>query len=537
MRDDDPGARAAGSGDEAEVGSGVRVGGDAYGKVRLDPPRASRTGGRSGPRPAPPGCLRRAVRRKRRDPRARRRSLIVTGALSALVLAGSGVVWALPNYAAGQVGAVDAGTVEAEPRGALNILLVGVDRRDHLTRRQQNLLHLGRDLGRRTDTMMLIHLSEDHDRITVVSLPRDSWVTIPGKGEHKINSAYQFGGPKLTVETVRQATGLPIHHYVEVNVLGFIDVVDAVGGIEVCTPVPINDTKTKFRLPAGTHELDGVQALFYARTRATARSDLDRIDRQQQVLSALLDRALSGGTLANPVRLTNLINSALRTITVDRALSQNLLGLAEQLRDVSTDDVEFATVPLADVDYRTPTGESAVLWDKAAAAELFRRIKDDEPLIKPVTSPSATPSSGGTATPGGAASATPSPSASPTIPPSRIMLRVYNGTDVNGLGARTRQELIDAGFLVPSPAGNTATAYEKTVIRYAPGREDSARTVAAAIPGAEVRQADIEGIEVIVGRQHPGVRKVTVAVPSPAATPGASPSPSARTATQNICRS
>lgn len=547
MRDDDPGARVTGSGDEAEADSGVRVGGDGYGKVRLGPPRASRSGGRPGPRPAPPG-VRRAVRRKRRDPRKRLRRLIVAGALSALVLAGSGVVWALPNYAAGRVAAVDAGTVEAEPRGALNILLVGVDRRDHLTRRQQNLLHLGRDLGRRTDTMMIIHLSEDHDRVTVVSLPRDSWVTIPGKGEHKINSAYQFGGPKLTVETVRQATGLPIHHYIEVNVLGFIDVVDAVGGIEVCTPVPINDAKTKFQLPAGTHRLDGVQALFYARTRATARSDLDRIDRQQQVLSALLDRALSGGTLANPVRLTNLINSALRTITVDRALSRNLLGLAEQLRDVSTDDVEFTTVPLADVDYRTPTGESAVLWDKAAAAELFRRIKADEPLIRPTRRPSATPSGGGSGTPGapaspaasatglGTGSGTASPAASPTIPPSRIMLRVYNGTDIAGLGARTRQELIDAGFLVPSPAGNTATEYERTVIRYAPGREDSARTVAAAIPGAEVRQADIEGVEVIVGRRHPGVRRVTVAEPTPAATPGASPSPSARTATQNICR-
>src|SRR5690606_11306960 len=267
-------------------------------------------------------------------------------------------------------------------------------------------------------------------------------------------------------------------------------------------------------------------------------------DRQQQVLSALLDRALSGGTLANPVRLTNLINSALRTITVDRALSRNLLGLAEQLRDVSTDDVEFTTVPLADVDYRTPTGESAVLWDKAAAAELFRRIKADEPLIRPTRRPSATPSGGGSGTPGapaspaasatgsGTRSGTASPAASPTIPPSRIMLRVYNGTDIAGLGARTRQELIDAGFLVPSPAGNTATEYERTVIRYAPGREDSARTVAAAIPGAEVRQADIEGVEVIVGRRHPGVRRVTVAEPTPAATPGASPSPSARTATQ-----
>ena len=497
----------SGSGDTLDD-SPVRVGGDAYGGVRLAPPRS-----------------RRAVR-KVRDARTRRRSLIVSGALSALVLLGSGVVWALPNYAAGRVGAVDAGTVDAEPRGALNILLVGVDKRDNLPRRKQNELHLGREVGQRTDTMMLIHLSEDHEKITVVSIPRDSWVNIPGHGTHKINSAYQLGGARLTVRTVQEATGLPINHYVEVNVLGFIEVVDAIGGISVCTPVPINDVKTKFTLPAGTHELDGVKALFYARTRATARSDLDRIDRQQQVISALLDRALSGGTLANPVRLTNLINSTLQTITVDRRLAGDVLGLAQQLRDVSTDDVAFTTVPLADVDFKTPTGESAVQWDEAAARDLFRRIKADEPLIKPTKK--ATPK------PSGTASAT--PTAEPvTIPPSRIAVRVLNGTGITGRGARTREDLLRVGFLVPEPAGNTATPdYEKTVIRHAPGREDSARTLAAALPGAEVRQADIQGVEVIVGRQYPGARKVTVAAPT--TSPTASPAPSARTATQNICK-
>lgn len=522
-----PGAAGSGAAGSGAAGSGdavddpvVRVGGDAYGGVRLERPRS-----------------RRAVR-KVRDARARRRSLLVSGALSALVLLGSGAVWALPNYAAGQVGSVDAGTVEAEPRGALNILLVGVDKRDNLTRRKQNELHLGREVGQRTDTMMLIHLSEDHEKITVVSIPRDSWVDIPGQGTHKINSAYQLGGARLTVRTVQEATGLPINHYVEVNVLGFIEVVDAIGGISVCTPVPIDDVKTKFNLSAGTHELDGVQALFYARTRATARSDLDRIDRQQQVISALLDRALSGGTLTNPVRLTGLINSTLRTITVDRRLSGNLLGLAEQLREVSTDDVAFTTVPLSDVDFTTPGGESAVLWDRAAAEDLFRRIKADEPLVKPTkkaTDKSSAKPSGPTSA---NASATPSPTAEPlTIPPSRIAVRVLNGTGVTGLGARTRQDLIRAGFLVPDTAGNTATTdYRKTVIRHAPGREDSARTLAAALPGAEVRQADVDGIEVIVGRQYPGARKVTVAPPTTTATPDSSPTPSARTATQNICK-
>ena len=136
-------------------------------------------------------------------------------------------------------------------------------------------------------------------------------------------------------------------------------------------------------LQPGTYSLNGVRALAYARTRATARSDLDRIDRQQQVISALLNQALSGGTLANPVKLASFVNTTLGTLQVDDMLRKDLLGLADQLKNVSTDDVAFATVPLADVDYKTPTGESAVLWDKTGAKDLFRRITADETLTKP----------------------------------------------------------------------------------------------------------------------------------------------------------
>ncbi|GAA4222220.1 LCP family protein required for cell wall assembly [Streptosporangium album] len=495
--------------DPEEDDSGVQVGGDAYGKVRVNPRRD---------------------RRSARGARSRRRGLLIAGALSTVVLGASGVTWALPNYAASKIESVDAGVTGAPSTGAMNILVVGVDRRDNLTRQQQNRLNLGREAGERTDTMMVLHLSEDHTRVTVVSLPRDTWTTIPGKGLHKINAAYQFGGPKLAVRTVQNATGLHIHHYVEVNVLGFIEVVDALGGVSVCTPVAINDSKTSLALQPGTYSLDGVKALAYARTRATARSDLDRIDRQQQVISALLHQALSGGTLTNPVRLTSFVNTALGTLRVDEPLRKDLLGLANQLRDVSTDDVAFATVPLADVDYTTPTNESAVLWDKDAAAELFRRIAADEPLTGP-----ATP------TPTATAAATPTPSAAAlTVPPARISVKVLNGTLITGLGARARTDLLKAGFLVPEAAGDTQKRdHDKTVIRYGTGREDSARTLAAALPGADVRPVEGIGdrIEVIVGQKYSGAKKVTVAeAATPTASPAATTPPAARTATQNICK-
>ncbi|NRQ36922.1 LCP family protein [Nonomuraea sp. NN258] len=478
--------------DPGDDDAGVHVGGDAYGGVRLTPARA---------------------RRPLKSARARRRNVIIAGLLSTGVLVGTGVVWATPR----QIGTVDAGVTRTGSSGAENILLVGVDKRDDLTRQQQNLLKLGRESGQRTDTMMVIHLSEDHKKITVVSLPRDTWTTIPGKGEHKINSAYQYGGPKLTLQTVEQATGLKINRYIEVNVLGFIDVVDSLGGVTVCTPVPINDPKTGLNLTAGTHQLLGAQALGYARTRATLRSDLDRIGRQQQVISALLDRALSAETLANPGKLASFVNSTLSTIKVDP--DDGLIGLAQQLRDVSLDDVKFADVPLSKVNFTSPTGESAVLWDKQAARDMFAKINADQDPAKPTPTASA------------------SPSVKPTqaaVPPERITLEVLNGTLITGLGARTKAGLVAAGFKVPDEPGNTKRKdYKKTVVRHPAGQEAAARAVAAVIPGADVREADVEGIEVIVGSDQPKVKKT-----KPSAAPSAKPSvtPTTKTAMQNICK-
>ncbi|MGW0801806.1 LCP family protein [Nonomuraea sp. NPDC002799] len=477
--------------DPGEEDAGVLVGGDAYGGVTLTPARTRKP--------------------FKRSAKARRRNIVIAGLLSTGILITTGAVWATPR----QIGTVDAGVTASSARGAENILLVGVDKRDDLTRQQQNRLKLGRESGQRTDTMMIIHLSEDHRQVTVVSLPRDTWTTIPGKGDHKINSAYQFGGPKLAKQTVEAATGLQINRYIEVNILGFIDVVDSLGGVTVCTPVPISDAKIALNLPAGTHQLAGVQALGYARTRATARSDLDRIDRQQQVISALLNRALSADTLANPAKLAAFVNSTLSTVKVDP--DDGLLGLAGQVRDVSLDDVKFAEVPLSDVDFKAPTGESAVLWDKQAARDLFAKIDKDQDLTKPTPAASATPS------------AKPSP-----VSPGSITLKVKNGTLITGLGARTKSALTDYGFKVPGEPGNTGKKdYKKTVIRYGEGREAAARAVGAAIPGAELRKADIDGIEVIAGSDQPKIGKQKASSP-----PSAKPSvtPTTKTAMQNICK-
>src|SRR5690606_2118210 len=165
----------------------------------------------------------------------------------------------------------------------------------------------------------------------------------------------------------------------------------------------------------------------------------------------------------NPVRLASFVNSTLKTLTVDERLAEDVLGLARQLRDVSTDDVTFASVPIADADHKSPTGESVVLWDAQAARDLFRRIAADEPLTEPSAEASAKPSvkaSGGAERP-----ASPTPMRTPlTVPPERIAVRVLNGTGITGRGAAARNDLLQAGFMVPEPAGNAATTdYDTTV--------------------------------------------------------------------------
>jgi LCP family protein required for cell wall assembly len=309
----------------------------------------------------------------------RHRAFVVAcGALSALVLLLAGTSWALTSYINDAVKRVDAGTAGGSS-GPLNVLLAGVDLRTGLTRAQERQLHVGHDVSFNSDTMMLIHVSADRSRVTVVSLPRDSWVDIPGHGMNKINAAFGLGGPKLMVTTLEHATGLTINHYVEVNFLGFVKVIDALGGVNICLPRAVHDRYSGLRMSAGVHHVNGITALRYARDRHSfAASDLARIDHQQSLLSSLLRGAISSRTLTDPLRLSQFLRAALSVIKVDQSL--NVTALADQLRGITLSDVRFLTVPLANTNYLTPTGQSAVLWDATAARALFSRLKADQPL-------------------------------------------------------------------------------------------------------------------------------------------------------------
>jgi LCP family protein required for cell wall assembly len=318
----------------------------------------------------------------------RRRSLLVTcGVVSALVLFVAGAGWALTGYVNDIVNRVDAGTSAAAPGAPLNILVAGVDRRAGLSRHQQLELHVGRSTGElNSDTLMLVHVSPPHSRVTVVSIPRDSWVDIPGHGMNKINAAYGLGGPKLMVQTVEQATGLNVNNYVEVNFLAFVKVIDALGGVNICLPTALNDSESGIHLSAGFHHVNGITALKYARDRHSFPSqDLTRIQDQQSLIATAFTKVLSTGTLANPLRLANLLKAVLPALRVDKGL--NVSGLADQMRGINPHSVVFATVPLANVNYHTPTGLDAVQWNSTQAQRLFGEISNDQPVVKPAPKP------------------------------------------------------------------------------------------------------------------------------------------------------
>lgn len=284
---------------------------------------------------------------------------------------------------------------------AENYLLVGSDTREGLTKQQMRELRVGSTAtaaGGRSDTMLIIHLSKSRDRAYIISLPRDSLVVIP---EHvsssdkktiipdrkgKLNSAFSYGGAPLLIETIELATSIKIDHYVEVSFAGFAGIVDALGGIEVCTKVDIDDPKSHLVLSAGVHTLNGIEALKYVRTRDfDGRGDIGRMQRQQQFMSAVLNKATSSGTLLNPFKVKNFINASLASVKLDSGLApDDLLTLAKQMKNLSSGNVRTLTVPLSNPNGRYD-GLSVVIWDEVLGADLWTRVRDDLPLVDEVT--------------------------------------------------------------------------------------------------------------------------------------------------------
>jgi LCP family protein required for cell wall assembly len=262
-----------------------------------------------------------------------------------------------------------------------NWLIVGSDSRQGLSRAQRHEFKTGSAGGKRTDTMMLLHMGAGGT--SLVSLPRDSYVAIPGHGLNKLNAAFAFGGPKLLLRTVEGATDVHIDHYAEIGFAGFVGMVDAVGGVRMCIKQSVKDPQAGLDLKAGCQNLNGGQALGYVRSRhAFAQGDLARVEHQRQVLAALVSKTTSPGTLFNPFRIIPLALRSTDDFAVDkRDHLFDLLGFAWGMRGVTKGDAVTTTVPIAGFG-SSPAAGSYVKWDTTRAGQLFTALKQDKPIPK-----------------------------------------------------------------------------------------------------------------------------------------------------------
>ncbi len=433
-------------------------------------------------------------------------------ALSVVVLAAGGIGHAL-------VTGLDTGITRVDPfkdmknrpqaGTGMNVLVVGTDGRDRITPEEKRKYRLGGAPCHCTDTVLLVHISEDRDRASVVSLPRDSYAELPehtdqNSGEKhrahpvKLNAAYAEGGPALTVRTVEAMTRVKIDHYLEVDFTSFMRTVDAVGGVQICTTKPVKDAYTGLELAAGTHELDGGQALQYVRSRhIDGAADIGRMQRQQKFLAALVDRLTSGGVLFNPVRFREVSTTLLGSVRADEDFgTDQLLALAKAMRGFTPASSEFVSVPVDDMDFPVKGIGSTVKWDAEKAQKLFAAVREDRPLAAPAET--------------GAAARKPK-AVAVEVAPEKIRVQVYNGTRTDGLGRKADEALRKAGFdTTRTPATAPGGERARTVVEYDPRWDRSAKSLAAALPGAELKAVPERGgtLRVTLGRDYRGVTAV-----------------------------
>jgi LCP family protein required for cell wall assembly len=259
-----------------------------------------------------------------------------------------------------------------------NWLIAGSDGRDGLTNQEIRSLHVGFDFGTaNSDSLMLLHMGTG--RPVLISIPRDSYVPIPGFGNNKINAALGFGGPSLLVQTVENVTGLRINHYVGIGFLGLVNIVDQVGGVKICLPVAMHDVDSGANFNAGCQTMDGGQALAFVRDRHSfADEDLQRMQDQRAFLKALLDKADSPGVYLDPFKALPVASTAASAISLDKGTSlYDLAQLALALRDPET-----GTVPIANANFLTANAGDAVLWDRSQALQLFNALQNGQPVPK-----------------------------------------------------------------------------------------------------------------------------------------------------------
>jgi len=456
---------------------------------------------------------------------------IVAAVLSLTVLVGSGIAWATYRNFTADIRRVEISTHSTAVAknidgSAENILIVGNDDRDTATDAELAQLGTTRDGGSyNTDTMMLLHVPADGSKATVISFPRDSYVAIPGHGKNKLNSAYVDGvadshgnkaaGASLLTDTLENLTGLNIDHFVQVDLLGFYRISNAIGGVTVCLNSAMRPAThtgqigngfdsgyeadgsfvrsySGIDLKKGDNVIRGTQALAFVRQRhGLPAGDLDRIKRQQYFLSAVFRKLTSGGILLNPFKLQHLLNAVTSSLTMDQSLDP--AKLAQQMQNLSAGNVTFTTIPLAGEDPNSPVGD-VVLVNTAAVPGFISSLIGGQPAKAP-QSPT-------------------------TADPKTVTVTVVNDSDSLGRENANAAALRKLGFKTTVPPATTDVV-QKTTIEYPPGADTAARAVAKVVPGAALSQSDgVSAVTLMLGNDG-------VQVPSAGSSGGSSGSSSA----------
>ncbi len=429
----------------------------------------------------------------------RRWPRVLAGVLSVAVLVATGLSYVTVYFAkqlAGNILAdssnLSTDSTAPKPGAPINILLMGSDARTGANAK----LHFGnsKDIkGARSDTTILLHISADRKSAFGVSIPRDLKVKLPtcqqadgttyeGGAEDRINKAFDIGGPGCTVKAVEELSGANIDHFMVVDFSGFKNVVDALGGVEVCLTKPVDDPNSKLKLPAGKSVVKGDQALAFVRARETLGdgSDIGRIQRQQDFLSSAIRKATSAGVLTNPAKLYSVLSAGTKSLRVDPGLASfdALKDLAVNSSSISPGDIVFATVPWDD----SGDGET-VVEVPSKAKQLWNAIKNDQ-----TWPPKPTVGSDGKEL---------------TASPGSFGIKVVNATGTSGNGQRAADQLTAEGYEVDAITSKDQPTVSK--IRYNPNSESdtaAAMTLQAATGAALAPDANVQIVTLIVGTDY-----------------------------------
>jgi LCP family protein required for cell wall assembly len=413
--------------------------------------------------------------------------LIGTNMVVAVMLLAAGSIFGYVTWRFGQIKKISVPSIAAakkgqpaEPAGSpMTILMVGSDSRAGLTGQDAKALGKSSQVGgQRSDTIILVRIDPKTTSATLLSIPRDLWVKIPGHTySQRINTTFDTG-PDLLVQAVQQDLGIAIDHYVEVNFDSFRQIVNAVGGIKEYFPTPARDTYSNLVIKsAGCYNLSGDQALQFVRSRHyeyysggrwhfEAESDLARIRRQQSFIKKMIGKAQSSG-LTNPLKLNGIVAGVTENLTVDKGFSQSLmLNLAKRFKSVSPTSIASSTLP---TDEAMIQGNDVLLLKQPDAAAAIAQF-----LGQPV------PAAGTTTT-------VPLPAG---LQPSQVRLQVQNGTGKSGQAGLAETGLRAQGFVVTGIGTAPSLNNPTSIVRYKPGDDGKAALVASAVIGGATLQAD-----------------------------------------------